>query len=203
MAWRNVGEDREKDSRVMAGARLRAKGDTVAAKMKVGGGGLGEGKEEDRKRRQRHRVKFDELQTGVKMKRRALAEGAEEIQMEIEARRKREEVVAREREEIAGEESLACALETFEGKKQAERKRREIREEEEEKWEWEREKQMRERLVEAERVKKQGQAAIERKGGDKQGKRGVDTSDIGRQDWRSTRGSKTDGIGRAEREASD
>ena len=73
--------------------------------------------------------------------------------MEIGARRKREEVVARETEEIAGEESLGCALETFEGKEEAERKRREIREEgEEEKWEWEREKQMRERLVEAERV---------------------------------------------------
>ena len=56
----------------MAGARLRAKGDTVAVKMKVGGGGLGEGKEEDRKRRQRHREKFDELQPGVKMKRRLL-----------------------------------------------------------------------------------------------------------------------------------
>ena len=36
----------------------------------------------------------------------ALAEGAEEIQMEIEARRTREEVVAREIEDIAGEESL-------------------------------------------------------------------------------------------------
>ena len=112
----------------------------------------------------------------------ALAEGAEEIQMEIEARRKREEVVARETEEIAGEESLGCALETFEGKKEPERKRREIREEEE-KWEWEREKQMRERLVEAERVKKQGQAALVRKGVDKEGKRGVETSDMGRQDW--------------------
>ena len=42
---------------------------------------------------------------------------------------------------------------------------------------------MRARLVEAERVKKQGQAALERKGGDKEGKRGLETSDIGRQDW--------------------
>ena len=58
--------------------------------------------------------------------------------------------MAREIEEIAGEEPLECALEHFEGKKEAERKRREIREEEEEKWEWEREKQMRERLVETE-----------------------------------------------------
>ena len=49
VVWRNVGEDRERDSRVMAGACLRAKGDTVAVKMKVGGGGLGERKEEDRK----------------------------------------------------------------------------------------------------------------------------------------------------------
>ena len=69
----------------------------------------------------------------------ALAEGSEEIQAEIEARRKREEVVAREMEEIAGEGPLRCALETLEGKKDAERKRREIREEEEEKREWERE----------------------------------------------------------------
>ena len=90
-------------------------------------------------------------------------------------------------------------METFEGKKEAERKRREIREEEEEKWEWEREKQMRERLVEAERVKKHGQAALERKGGDKEGKRGVETSDLGRTGLGSTDGSKTDGIGRAER----
>ena len=69
------------------------------------------------------------------------------------------------------------------GKKGAERKRRETREEEEEeKREWEREKQMREQLVETERVKKQGQAPPE-KGGDNEGKRGVETSDIGRQDW--------------------
>ena len=45
----------------------------------------------------------------------ALAEGSEEIQVEIEARRKREEVVAREIEEIAGEGPLECVLETFEG----------------------------------------------------------------------------------------
>ena len=61
----------------------------------------------------------------------ALVEGHEENQMEVEARKKREEVVAREIEEIAGEESLGCALGTFEGKKEAEKKRREIREEEE------------------------------------------------------------------------
>ena len=42
---------------------------------------------------------------------------------------------------------------------------------------------MREKLVEIERVKKQGQAALERKGWDKVGKRGVDTSEIGRQGW--------------------
>ena len=90
--------------------------------------------------------------------------------------------MAREIDEIAGEGSLECALETFEGK-EAERKKREIREEEEEKREWERETQMREQLVETERVKKQGQAALERKGGDKVGKRGVDTLEIGRQDW--------------------
>ena len=63
VAWRNVGEDRERFSRVMAGARLRAKKDAVAVKMKVGGGGLGERKEEDRKRRRRHQVKFDEFPT--------------------------------------------------------------------------------------------------------------------------------------------
>ena len=115
----------------------------------------------------------------------ALAEGSEEIQAEIEAPRKREEVVAREIEEIAGEEPLECTLETFKGKKEAglrgkgeksEKKKRKKRE-------WEREKQMREQLVETERVKKQGQAALERKGGDKEGKRGVEKSDIGRQDW--------------------
>ena len=102
----------------------------------------------------------------------ALVEGSE-----------REEVVAREMDEIAGEGSLECALETSEEKKESERKKREIREEEEEKREWEREKQMREQLVETERVKKQGQAALDRKGGDKVGKRGVDTSEIGRQGW--------------------
>ena len=131
----------------------------------------------------------------------AFAGGSEEVQMEVEARKKREETVARETEGIAGEESLERNLETFEGKKEAERKRREIREEEEEKREWEREKQMREQLMETERVKKQGQAALERKGGDKVGKRGVDTSEIGRQDWdQQAVGSKIDGIGRAERE---
>ena len=57
----------------------------------------------------------------------ALAEGYEEIQMEVEARKKREEVVAREIEEIAGEESLGCALGTFEVKKEAEKKRRDQR----------------------------------------------------------------------------
>ena len=62
---------------------------------------------------------------------------------------------------------------------------------------------MRERLVEAERVKKQGQAALERKGGDKEGKRGVETSGFRKTGLGSTGGSKTDGIGRAEREASD
>ena len=72
---------------------------------------------------------------------------SEEIQMERETRRKREEVVAREIEEIMGGESLE-----------------EIREEEEEKLEWEREKQIREQLIEADRVKNQGQAAFERKG---------------------------------------
>ena len=56
--------------------------------------------------------------------------------MEVEARRKREEVVAREMEEIVGEESLESNPETPEEKKEAERKRREIREEEEEKLEW-------------------------------------------------------------------
>ena len=56
--------------------------------------------------------------------------GSEEIQMERETRRKREEVVAREIEEIMGGESLE-----------------EIREEEEEKLEWEREKQIREQLI--------------------------------------------------------
>ena len=104
----------------------------------------------------------------------ALAEGSEEIQAEIEARRKREEVVARETEEIAGEEPLERTLETFEGKKEAERKRREIREEEEEKAGMGTRKQMREQLVETERVKKQGQTALERKGGNKEGKRGQD-----------------------------
>ena len=64
---------------------------------------------------------------------------------------------------------MGCALETSKGKKEAERKSGK--------------KQMRERLVEAERVKKQGQVAFERKGGDKEGKRGVETSDVGRQDW--------------------
>ena len=113
----------------------------------------------------------------------ATTEDSEEIQAEIEARRKHEEVVARELEEIAGEGPLESALETFEGKKETERTRREIGEEEEEKREWEREKQMREQLAETERVKKQGQAALERKGGPKEGKRGVETSDMGRQDW--------------------
>ena len=54
--------------------------------------------------------------------------------MERETRRKREEVVAREIEEIMGGDSLE-----------------EIREEEEEKLEWEREKQIREQLIEADR----------------------------------------------------
>ena len=53
----------------------------------------------------------------------AFVEDSEEIQMEVEARRKREEVVAREIEEIVGEESLECDLETFEGKDEAERKK--------------------------------------------------------------------------------
>ena len=47
----------------------------------------------------------------------ALVEGSEEIQMEVEVRRKREEVVTREIDEIAGEGPLGCALEIFEGKK--------------------------------------------------------------------------------------
>ena len=54
--------------------------------------------------------------------------------MEVEARRKREEVVAREIEEIVGEESLECNLETFEGKNEAERKRREIRDQRRKSW---------------------------------------------------------------------
>ena len=86
---------------------------------------------------------------------------SEEIQLERETRRKREEVVAREIEEIMGGESLE-----------------EIREEEEEKLEWEREKQIREQLIEADRAKNQGQAALERKG-----KRGVDMSETERKDW--------------------
>ena len=86
---------------------------------------------------------------------------SEEIQLERKARRKREEVVAREIEEIMGGESLE-----------------EIREEEEEKLEWEREKQIREQLIEADRAKNQGQAALERKG-----KRGVDISETERKDW--------------------
>ena len=53
-----------------------------------------------------------------------------------------------------------------------------IREEEEEKLEWEREKQIREQLIEADRAKDQGQAALERKG-----KRGVDMSETERKDW--------------------
>ena len=76
-------------------------------------------------------------------------------------RRKREEVVAREIEEIMGGESLE-----------------EIREEEEERLEWEREKQIREQLIEADRAKNQGQAALERKG-----KRGVAMSETERKDW--------------------
>ena len=80
---------------------------------------------------------------------------------ERETRRKREEVVAREIEEIMGGESLE-----------------EIRKEEEEKLEWEREKQIREQLIEADRVRNQGQAALERKG-----KRGVDISETERKDW--------------------
>ena len=55
--------------------------------------------------------------------------------------------MAREIEEILGGESLG-----------------EIREEEEEKLEWEREEQIREQLIEADRVRNQGQAALERKG---------------------------------------
>ena len=35
--WKNVGEDRERQSRVMAAYRLRAKEDKVAAKKRVGG----------------------------------------------------------------------------------------------------------------------------------------------------------------------
>ena len=49
--WKNVGEDQERNSRVMAEAHPRVKGDTVGVKMRIGGGGLGEEKEEDRKRR--------------------------------------------------------------------------------------------------------------------------------------------------------
>ena len=86
---------------------------------------------------------------------------SEEIQLERETRRKHEEVVAREIEEIMGGESLE-----------------EIREEEEEKLEWEREKQIREQLIEADRAKNQGQAAFERKG-----KRGVNISETERKDW--------------------
>ena len=62
---------------------------------------------------------------------------------------------------------------------------------------------MREQLAETERVKKQGQAALERKGGAKEGKRGVEASDMGRQDWDQQAVPRTDGIGRAEREATD
>ena len=69
--------------------------------------------------------------------------------------------MAREIEEIMGGESLE-----------------EIREEEEEKLEWEREKQIREQLIEADRVRNQGQVALERKG-----KRGVDISETERKDW--------------------
>ena len=50
--WKNVGEDRERQSRVkeMAAVRRRAKEDTGGRrKMRVGGGGLGGKKEEDRK----------------------------------------------------------------------------------------------------------------------------------------------------------
>ena len=62
--------------------------------------------------------------------------------------------MARELEEIAAEVPLESVSETFEGEKENERKRREIREkEEEERLEWEREKQLREQLAEAERVK--------------------------------------------------
>ena len=86
---------------------------------------------------------------------------SEEIQMERGTRRKREKVVAREIEEILGGESLE-----------------EIREEEEEKLEWEREKQIREQLIEADRVRSQAQAALERKG-----KRGMDILETERKDW--------------------
>ena len=57
---------------------------------------------------------------------------------------------------------------------------------------------MREQVMETERLKKQGQAALERKG-----KRGVDTSEIGRQDWDRQAVQRQNGVGRAEREASD
>ena len=106
-------------------------------------------------------MRFDEFQTGVKTRRRFSVKESEEIQMERETRRKREEVVAREIEEIMGGESLE-----------------EIREEEEEKLEWEREKHIREQLIEADRVRNQGQAALERKG-----KRGVDILETERKDW--------------------
>ena len=139
-------------------------------------------------------MRFDELQTGVKTAA-AFVEDSEEIQMEVEeARRKREEVEAREIEKIVGEESLECNLETFEGKNEAERKRREIREEEEEKLEWEREKQMREQLMETEGVKKQGQAAHEKKRQERSGYVRDRKTRLG-----STGGSKTNGVGRAER----
>ena len=39
--WRNVGEDQERSSRVMAEAHLRVKGDTVGARMRIDGGRLG------------------------------------------------------------------------------------------------------------------------------------------------------------------
>ena len=141
--WRNIGEDQEKSSRVMVEAHPKVKEDAVGVKMKIGGGGLGEEKEEDWKRKimtwpdwpeeveiAANKEISEEIQAGTSDEIRRISDRcedeaavsvkeSEEIQMERETRRKREEVVAREIEEIMGGESLE-----------------EIREEEEEKLEW-------------------------------------------------------------------
>ena len=93
---------------------------------------------------------------------------SEEIQAEKEAKRRCEEVVAAELEEIAERTPLGRVWADFDWEKE-ERRTREIGEEEERR-EWEREKQMRDKLAEAEKEKREGQAALWVKGRNREGR---------------------------------
>ena len=108
------------------------------------------------------------------------AKCSEEIQAEKEDRKRCEEAVVGELEEIAARTPLGRVRADFDWEKE-ERRKREIGEEE--RREWEREKQMRDKLAEAEKEKREGQAALEGKSRVKEGRVEARKVETAGQDW--------------------